>query len=104
MKGIWANGGYQTRFPDTWEEEVRNKVKRDGYCCITEIILHVILESTKIYANTPFADTFLIFHDGLSAWWESEAQQFIADQGFKDRQLRCVGEPHCHGSLIQCAP
>jgi hypothetical protein len=36
------------------------------------------------------ADTFIIFHDALSQWWEVEAQQYIKAKGFRDRQLRCL--------------
>jgi hypothetical protein len=51
----------------------------------------VITESTRIYAGTEEQDTFLIFHDGLSAWWEKEAQAYITMRGFQNRQLRCMG-------------
>ncbi len=34
----------------------------------------------------------MIFHDGLKAWWEKEAQQYLHQQhGFRDRQLRPFG-------------
>jgi hypothetical protein len=59
--------------------------------CITELIDHVISESTRLYAGSEHADTFQIFHDGLTAWWEPAAQDYIAKKGFKDRQLRSLG-------------
>lgn len=31
-----------------------------------------------------------IFHGGLSHWWEKDAQEYLAQRGFRDRQL-------CHG-------
>ena len=49
---------------------------------------HVIRESTKAFANTPHWDSFSIFHDGLSAWWEADAQAHIASLGFANRQMR----------------
>ena len=36
--------------------------------------------------------TRTIFHDGLTAWWTPEAKSYIEVNGFKDRQLRCIGE------------
>jgi hypothetical protein len=49
---------------------------------------HVIRESTKAFANTPHWNSFSIFHDGLSAWWEADAQAHIASLGFANRQMR----------------
>jgi len=35
--------------------------------CVTELMDHVVAESTKAYAGTPRANDFSIFHCGLSA-------------------------------------
>ena len=35
---------------------------------------HVIASSTAAFAGTTHALDFTIFHDGLSAWWEADAQ------------------------------
>lgn len=89
LKGVWENrGGYRGRYPDTWEREVK-KVVDKKWCCILELIDHVIIESTNIYLGTEFENSFLTFHDGLSAWWEKEAQQYLTSQGFAKRQLCC---------------
>jgi hypothetical protein len=89
LKGPWnQGGGYRRRFGEKWEEELR-KVVNKKWCCITELMDHVIEESKNIYQNTEYEDTFLIFHDGLSAWWEKEAQQYLASKGFSRRQLCC---------------
>ena len=53
-----------------------------------QIMAHVIDESTKAFAGTSRASTFFIFHDGLSAWWEAEAQAYLASRGFANRQVR----------------
>ena len=49
---------------------------------------HAIDESTRAFEGTSRASTFSIFHDGLSAWWESEAQAYLASRGFANRQIR----------------
>lgn len=72
-------------------EALRMKLRTLKIICITELIDHVISESTRLYAGTERASTFWIFHDGLTAWWEPAAQAYIASKGFKDRQLRCIG-------------
>ena len=69
---------------------MRLKLRTLKKICITELIDHVISQSKALYAGTEFADSFYIFHDGLTAWWEPSAQAYIASLGFQDRQLRCI--------------
>ena len=69
------------------EVEVNKK-----YCCVTELMDHVVTESRKIYADTTGANTFMIFHDDLSAWREPDAQEYLHTQwGMRDRQIHSFG-------------
>ena len=93
MKGIWSGGkGYEGKYKDDWRKYVINKIHTDGHICIIDLMNHVITESNKIYENTPLFLTFMIFHDGLSAWWEKEAQDYMESRGFKHRQLMNTNE------------
>jgi hypothetical protein len=73
-KGPWTNDptyGYRQRYGNNWEQELEAVLGRKGEhgtpkVCITSLIDHVISESTRMYAGTPHADSFIIFHDGLS--------------------------------------
>jgi len=114
LKGQWGaiGRGYKERWPDTWEAELEAKVSQK-LVCITKvsahlmrkmflkpasvsryslpyvkIMDHVIEASIATFAGTPRADSFLIFHDGLSAWWEADAQAHLASRGFANRQIR----------------
>ena len=53
---------------------------------------HCIAEGDRLFADTPYANTWWLFHDHLSAWWETEAQEYLAERGFADRQVRAWGE------------
>ena len=50
----------------------------------------------------------MIFHDGLSQWWEKEAQDYIAELGFADRQVRCMGSTNIgtryHSKIVGDSP
>lgn len=93
MKGIWSGGqGYQGKYKDNWREHVIKKIHSDGYICIIDLMKHVISESNKIYENTDQFLTFKIFHDGLTAWWEKEAQDYMESRGFKHRQIMNTNE------------
>jgi hypothetical protein len=93
LKGCWkgVNYGYQERYVNTWEAEVRKEVSKT-LCSINDIIDHVIKESTEVYVGTARAADFMIFHDGLTCWWTSESQEYIASKGFLNRQLCCEGD------------
>lgn len=93
MKGIWSGGqGYEGKYGEDWRKHVIKKLSTDGYICVIELMDHVIKESIKIYEGTVHKDTFFIFHDGLSAWWEKDAQDFMESKGFKDRQIKNTNE------------
>ncbi len=47
-------------------------------------------DTTAAYAGTNHAADFMIFHDGLSAWWEVEVQAHMATLGFKDPQVNNI--------------
>jgi len=51
---------------------------------------HVIDESTNAFASTSHASDFFIFHDGRLAWWEGEAQAYLASNGFANRKIRNI--------------
>ena len=40
---------------------------------------HIVAESKRAFADTPYADTFVLFHDALTQWWEKEAQDYLRD-------------------------
>ena len=93
LGGIWGKpgNGYEERYGPDWEQYLELKMRGPlKVCCITELIKHVVDESTRIYAGSLYKDSFLIFHDGLSAWWEKGAQDYLHSLGFRDRQLKCL--------------
>lgn len=88
---------YKTKYPGTWQEELRRKLRTLKRISVRELIDHVLAQSTAMYAGTALADKFIVFHDALSAWWTPEAQAYIKSKGFEHRQLRCL-PPTCVGT------
>ena len=84
-----GSGGYEALYPDTWSEEVDKALRRGAgaVVCVTELMDHVVAESKKLFRGTTHEHDFVIWHDALSAWWEDEAQDYLATLGFKDRQV-----------------
>ena len=47
---------------------------------------HVISEENCLFADTPFAENWTIYHDALPQWWEKPAQDHSRMRGFWHRQ------------------
>ena len=60
-------------------------------CSIRDLIDHTIDEGNKLFADTRFASTWVIYHDALPQWWERSAQAHIRERGFEHRQWRARG-------------
>ena len=59
---------------------------------MTELMDHVVAQMTEFYKGSPYADSFVIYHDALGPWWEKEAQEYLRKRGFFDRQVRAWGD------------
>ena len=60
-------------------------------CSIKDLIDHTIDEGNKLFADTRFASTWVIYHNALPQWWERSAQDHIRERGFEHRQWRARG-------------
>jgi hypothetical protein len=60
---------------DNWRERCIEDVKRVfKKICVTELMDAFIAEGNRLFAPTKYASTWIIWHDALPAWFESEAQ------------------------------
>ena len=64
VSGVWKNAGenlagraYQARWPDTWEEKLKAKVNKK-YCCVTALMQHAIDEGNRVFADTPYYNSW----------------------------------------------
>ena len=88
LLGVWkGKDSYALRYGDRADVELKKTVDKK-WCCIIDIIDHVISESNKVYAGTEHEGTFLIFHDALLQWWEDPAQEYLHSKGFLLRQIQ----------------
>ena len=67
ISGVWKNAGkdlegrtYQARWPVTWKEKLKEKVDKT-YCCVTELMQHAIDEGNRLFADTPYKDTWYTY-------------------------------------------
>ena len=78
------------------------------YCCITDLMDHLVSESEKVYMGTDMFDKFHIYHDGLRLWWTKSAQNHMRLRNFYHRQIMCVGQTNAgnryHGKVVGDSP
>ena len=54
---------------------------------------HLVSEGNRLFKDTPFAKTWIIYHDALTQWWEPGTQAHLLTLGFpKSRQMCCQGK------------
>ena len=102
-----AGGPYEAKFGRDWKMHVRSKIESgpNAVCNVTDLMDHAIEEGNRLFANTPFKDTWVMYHDALSQWWSKEAQEHfrVNHAGFHNRQIRGLGftneETRYEGSL-----
>ena len=110
-------GRYQLRYPDTWRAVLRVECAKchdglKGYICVTEMMDWLVPEFKRVFEDTPYADTFVIYHDALKEWWEPAAQQHLLEKhGISSaRQMCCKGDTnlkvaaHYRGKLVGDSP
>ena len=84
---------YKSRFPDTWESEVHRKLQGPGGLMPITVMMDHVVASKAAYKGTEHENTFFIFHDALSQWWEDEAQDYLSTIFDVSRQLRLRPRP-----------
>jgi hypothetical protein len=104
-------GRYEALYGDGWYDQVKTTLGKGdhGLICVTDLMDHAIEQGDKLFAGTAYHDSWWLFHDALSAWWEKEAQEYLEERGFRDLQLRAWGDTNAdyhryHESLVGNRP
>ena len=79
----------QSKYGTDWRNHLPQSL---GVTSIKELIDHVIDEGNRLFADTRYKNSWVIYHDALPQWWEATAQAHIASRGFAERQWRARGE------------
>ena len=94
LRGEGLQGGaYQAKFGRRWKKKVIEQLGKGGNAVrnVTDLMDHCIAEGKRIFKNTRYARSFVIYHDALSAWWSEAAQAHMRRKGFANRQVRGLG-------------
>jgi hypothetical protein len=87
MYDVLDGGRYEFIYGDNWRQVVDKHLK---LCCITDIVDHIISEGNRAFADTPYANSWVIGHDALSQYWEPDALAHLESKGFPPCRLLCA--------------
>ena len=86
-------GAWQAKYGRAWKQKVIEKLGKgsNAVCNVTALMDHAIREGNRLFRNTPYRNSWVIYHDALSAWWSEGAQEYMRSRGFAHRQMRGLG-------------
>ena len=56
---------YKGRYGDNWENEIRKSKFHKNYCCVTDLVKHIMDTSSGFFKHTEYAGKWYIYHDAL---------------------------------------
>ena len=83
---------YKSRYGDAWEEYIREDIRRAGWVCITDLILHMCKCTAAAYAGTEFEDSWFFYHDALTQLTCKRTREWMVQKDLMKRWLLPVGE------------
>ena len=87
-------GAYEARYGRRlWRKKVIEKLGKgsNAVCNVCDLMAHAIKEGNRLFANTIYHNTWILYHDALSAWWSEGAQAYMRSRNFEHRQVRGLG-------------
>jgi hypothetical protein len=54
-------------------------------------VARTVAEGNRLYKDTPWEKTWVIYHDALSQWWDPASQGLLGKLGMAKRQIRAWG-------------
>ena len=93
---MWGRGkgGHRGTVRERLREEcAKNHNGRQAMTSAIDWADHVVSEGNRLFADTPFAESWVIYHDALTQWWEPDTQAHLLSLGFpRSRQMCCQGD------------
>ena len=97
----YPGGRYEIRYGEEWRSKLKLACSKTlgakdaptlkGYICVTDEMDHIVAKSKRLFAGTPYADSFVLFHDALKQWWEPEAQaHLLKEHGIGPARQLCI--------------
>ena len=78
---------YKARYPETWEEEIRQTVFMKQYACITELVQHIHDCSKAAFVGTVHEDDWYFYHDALKQLTAKSTVKWMKERDIYKRWL-----------------
>ena len=81
-----SSNPYKSRYGDVWEDNIREDIRRAGWVCITELILHICKTTAAAYEGTEFADSWFFLSRRTHSTY-LQANTCMADGDGSDEEM-----------------
>ena len=79
----WKEGNpYRSKYGDNWEREVAKSASMSPYVCITDLIQHIVDETSAFYKNTAYEHNWKFYHDSLSLLTAKGTVEWMKRKGY----------------------
>ncbi len=102
---------YEARYGvNQWGVEIDKVTQRKRKAMnVTDLMDHLIKVGNEFFRATPFATTWVLYHDALTSWWAKDAQAHMKANGFEHRQMQargntCANFARYKGKLVGNSP
>jgi len=73
--------------PDEWEEKIKNTTALNGHRSITDLIVHMAVETSKMFEGTAHAHDCVFYHDALALLTAFDAIDWMKENYHTDGRL-----------------
>ena len=68
--------------PEKWLEAIRNAPNLRKFCCVTDLVEHVMRVAIDYFKDTKFENNWFLYHDALSLMTAIDCQAWMQEKGY----------------------
>ena len=57
---------YEAKYGSSWKEDIKKVKSMRRICCITDMIMHIVVKSSQIFKGTTNKNNWVFYHDTLN--------------------------------------
>jgi hypothetical protein len=85
-----------SKFEPEWKHQIRKCTQMSQYVCVTQLVQHIVTESSKLFIGTESEETWVFYHDTLSLMTGNGMVEWMRQQDYLRRWILPVNKLHQH--------
>jgi hypothetical protein len=83
-----------------WKHQIKKCHQMSQYACVTQLVQHIVMESSKLFIGTEFEDTWVFYHNALSLMTGNNMVEWMGQQDYLQRWILPVNKLHQHDPAL----